>query len=252
MHLPADPQLGGSPVRNSEFENTHTRGRVISDVVGREQATNIIDVGAYTGETADWFSVLFPNATIWAVEPFPESFAELARKSNPRIRPFNFAAANFDGQTQFYYNSITPTSGIYSINPESSDSLSVAQQGERFAAVKNSSVGSIIVDARSLNSFVMEQDIQKIDLLKIDVQAAEVDVLKGSDQILDRVGAVLVEISLFDYYVKSSSIGDVESYLSPHGFSLWSVTDISNNPMNGRTDWVELLYVNSKRGMTGK
>jgi FkbM family methyltransferase len=252
MHLPADPQMGGSPVRNSEFENTYTRGRVISDVVGREQATNIIDVGAYSGETADWFSVLFPNATIWAVEPFPESFAELARKSNPRIKPFNFAAANFIGQVQFYYNSITPTSGIYPINSESSDSLSVAQQGGGGAADENSSVGSVMVDARSLNSFVEEQDIKRIDLLKIDVQAAEVDVLKGSDQILDRVGAVLVEIALFDYYVNSSSIGDVESYLSPHGFSLWSVTDISNNPMNGRTDWVELLYVNSKRDMTGK
>jgi FkbM family methyltransferase len=252
MPLPYDPQLGSSPARNTEFEKTHTRGRIISDRIGRERASTIIDVGAYKGETAEWFSVLFPNATIWAVEPFPESFAELAIKSNPRIKPFNFAAANFDGQVQFHYNSIAPTSGIYPINSQSVDSLAIGLTGLGTDASKNSSAGNLVVVARTLNSFVVEQDIQEIDLLKIDVQAAEVDVLKGSGQILDRVGAVLIEISLYDYYENSSSIGDVELCLSPHGFTLWSVTDISNNPMNGRTDWVELLYVNSRRGATGK
>ena len=252
MTFTADPQLGSSPLRNREFERTHSRGRVLSDRVGGEKARTVTDVGAYLGETAHWFSVLFPNATVWAVEPFPESFAKLALKSSNKLKPFNFAVTNFDGSVELYYNSIPHTSGIYPINSESSDSLSVAQQGESGAAAVNSSVGSVMVDARSLNSFVAEQNIQEIDLLKIDVQGAEVDVLKGSGQILNRVAVVLIEISLYDYYEKSSTIGDVESYLSPHGFSLWSVTDISNNPMNGRTDWVELLYVNSKRGVTGK
>jgi len=167
MPLPSDPQLGSSPVRNREFEKTHTRGRVISDRVGREHASTIIDVGAYRGETAEWFSVLFPNATIWAVEPLPESFAELALQKNPRIKPFNFAAASFDGQVQFHYNSIAPTSGIYPINSESSDSLTIGLTGIDTDVPANSSVGNLVVDARTLNSFVAEQDIKEIDLLKI-------------------------------------------------------------------------------------
>ena len=172
-------------------------------------------------------------------------------KSGTKIKPFNLAVTNFDGQVELHYNSISHTNGIYPINSDSSDSLSVAQRGE-VGIKQNSTIGSVLVNARSLNSFVEEQDILEIDLLKIDVQGAEVDVLKGSGNILNRVAVVLIEISLYDYYEKSSTIGDVESYLSPHGFSLWSVTDISNNPMNGRTDWVELLYVNSKRGVTGE
>lgn len=251
MTFTADPQLGSSPSRNQEFERAYSRGRVLADRVGREKARTIIDVGAYLGETAHWFSVLFPNATVWALEPFPESFAELVLKSGTKIKPFNLAVTNFDGQVELHYNSISHTNGIYPINSDSSDSLSVAQRGE-VGIKQNSTIGSVLVNARSLNSFVEEQDILEIDLLKIDVQGAEVDVLKGSGNILNRVAVVLIEISLYDYYEKSSTIGDVESYLSPHGFSLWSVTDISNNPMNGRTDWVELLYVNSKRGVTGE
>jgi FkbM family methyltransferase len=248
MLLPSDPQLGSSPARNSEFEKTHTRGRVISDSVGRERSSTIIDVGAYKGETAEWFSILFPNATIWAVEPFPESFAELTLRANSRIRPFNFAATNFDGQVKFHVNAIAPTSGIYAINLESSDSLALA--GVNTHEPMNSGAGNLVVDARTLNSFVAEQGIGEIDLLKIDVQAAELDVLEGSSQILEQVKAILIEIALFDYYEKSSSIGGIESFLSPHGFSLWSITDVSNNPMNGRTDWVELFYVKSNHSST--
>jgi hypothetical protein len=80
------------------------------------------------------------------------------------------------------------------------------------------------------------------------VQAAEIDVLNGGQSALACTKAILIEISLYDYYVHSGSIGGVESVLSPHGFSLWSVTDISRNPLNGRTDWVELFYVNAHLG----
>jgi FkbM family methyltransferase len=159
MQSSSDPQLGSSPARNGEFEKTHTRGRVISEHVGHEQASTIIDVGAYRGETAEWFSILFPNVTIWAVEPFPKSFAEWALKSSTRIRTLNFPVTNLDGQVELHYNSIPDTNGIYRINSESSNSLSVAQLNECGTFGANSIVGSMMIDARSLNSFVVGQNI---------------------------------------------------------------------------------------------
>ena len=49
-------------------------------------------------------------------------------------------------------------------------------------------------------------------------------------------------MSLFDYYDHKTSFSDIEKYLLPIGFELFSILEISNNPMNGRTDWVEVLY----------
>jgi len=50
-------------------------------------------------------------------------------------------------------------------------------------------------------------------------------------------------VSFFDYYVHKTNFADVEKYLLPAGFELFSILDISQNPMNGRTDWFEVLYV---------
>jgi len=66
--------------------------------------------------------------------------------------------------------------------------------------------------------------------------------LGGAGCALQKVNAIIIEISFYDYYEKSTSFIDVERYLKPAGFELFSILDISRNPMNGRTDWAEVLY----------
>jgi hypothetical protein len=103
-------------------------------------------------------------------------------------------------------------------------------------------LSSVGVPAHRLRVFADRQGIGAIDLRKIDVQGAEVDVLRESSAILERVGVIMIDISLYDCYTSSSSIGAVEELVRPFGFALRSITDTSHNPMNGRTDGVELLY----------
>ena len=86
---------------------------------------------------------------------------------------------------------------------------------------------------------------EKVDLLKIDVQGAECHVLRGGQNSLKTTRAIVLEISFFDYYEHQTSFLNVESILSPLGFKLYSISEISNNPLNGRTDWAEVVYVNS-------
>lgn len=244
MNQQPDPKLGNSPERNIQFQETFTRGRVISDYIGAERARVVIDVGAYLGETSEWFSKLFPSATIWAIEPNTESFNLLNTKSDARLKTFNLAISDQDGQVEFHVNRIAPTSGIHAINPASKDSIALAQsQLDSSKPPQNQRMRTLVMESKTLNTFVAEHEIGFIDLLKIDVQGAEIEVIKGSKEILNQTGTILIEVSLYDYYSKSSSIGEVESILGPNGFTLWSVTDISNNPMNGRTDWLELFYV---------
>ena len=67
-------------------------------------------------------------------------------------------------------------------------------------------------------------------------------VLEGGKSSLSKINAIILEVSLFDYYDHKTSFSDIEKYLLPIGFELFSILEISNNPMNGRTDWVEVLY----------
>jgi len=50
----------------------------------------------------------------------------------------------------------------------------------------------------------------------------------------------------YDYYERSLSFSDIEAYLLPAGFQLYDISHISKNPMNGRTDWLDVVYINNK------
>ena len=95
----------------------------------------------------------------------------------------------------------------------------------------------MITPATTINNM----SINNVDLLKIDVQGAEKKVLEGAKKVLSFTNSILVEVCLFDYYENVSSIKLIEE-LIPNNFQLYSILEISNNPMNGRTDWIELLY----------
>lgn len=247
MAAAPDPEIGQAATRNKAFATAFTRGRILAEAVGPDALT-VLDVGAYTGETAAWFADLFPQATIWAVEPFPDSYAALAAAGHPRVRPFQFAATDAEGTATLFANAIPHTNSLYPINPESRDSVDISRRREQGVLDEAQLLSSVDVPAHRLDEFADGQGIGAIDLLKIDVQGAEVDVLRGSSGILGRVGVIMIEISLYDYYTSSSSIGAVEELIRPYGFALWSITDTSHNPMNGRTDWVELLYRKPQSG----
>ena len=48
----------------------------------------------------------------------------------------------------------------------------------------------------------------------------------------------------YDLYERKLTFSDIEKYLLPAGFELFDISHISKNPSNGRTDWVDLIYVN--------
>ena len=83
-----------------------------------------------------------------------------------------------------------------------------------------------------------------IDILKIDTQGYEVGVLVGGKQMLKKTSCSIIEISLYDFYEKSTSILEVEQIMQEAGHSIWDISKVSKNPKNFRTDWVELVYRN--------
>ena len=90
----------------------------------------------------------------------------------------------------------------------------------------------------------LQQNLKKIDLLKIDTQGFEPEVLEGAGEYLKSTKVVLTELMFYDLYERKLTFSDIEKYLLPAGFELFDISHISKNPANGRTDWVDLIYVN--------
>lgn len=234
--------IGHSKARNKEFEEKFSRERLFQHVVSTDKPV-IFDIGAHRGESVAYLKRLFPQSSIFSFEPDPESFAILSSKPNEGVSYFNVAVSDMDGSAPFYRNHISHTNSLLKVNFSSRDSIgiakAVAENDHAYFAGFNEEVQ---VATTRLDTFLTCHSIDHIDLLKIDVQGAERRVLEGGGLQTTRV--IILEVSFYDYYEQNTTFMDVEQILLPIGFRLFSISEISNNPMNGRTDWAEVVYLN--------
>ena len=125
---------------------------------------------------------------------------------------------------------------LLKVNVKSKDSVGYAEKA------KNQKEKVAVV---SIDDFLIEHKIEKIDILKIDVQGYEKKVLKGSKKSLCKINCIIVEISFYDFYEHNSSLYEIEKMLKMT-HKIWDVSKISKNPKNLRTDWVEIVYRRNK------
>ena len=139
-----------------------------------KEAQTIVDIGANTGLFALLAAKANPACHVWAFEPVPFVFDML--QENKRLNELNnletvpIAALDFVGESTFY---ITRTSvGI----PTDSSSC----QGFRDEVVEYR------VPTTTLDEYVQSKDIGRLDLVKIDAEAAENKVIRGALRTVER------------------------------------------------------------------
>lgn len=216
--------------------------RVLVSLV-TSQAPLIVDVGAYTGSSAVRFRKLFPDARLVCFEPNPAARDELVRICNELggdVKVSDCAVSDADGSARFFVQGINPgLSGLARRSPTSKDSIAIAKGDGTH--LKQINLEEIEVRTTRLDSMELLDSVD-VDLLKIDVQSCEAKVLRGAPKLLKRTNVVMIEVSFYDFYENMSSFSAIEEFTEPAGLRLWAITTHSRNPMNGRTDWVNVVY----------
>jgi FkbM family methyltransferase len=237
-------EVGESTTRNQEFVRKFSRSSLIKGLIDERVHTPIIlDVGAHKGESVRYLRRLFPTALIHSFEPSPRSFAELTSLADERTHCHNVALSDVDGTIDFFSNSISHTNSVFRVNKASTDSIFFAEHRKKGADIPDEAFNQLMrVPAMRLATFCEQRRLEHVHLLKLDVQGAERKVLDGAKDMLQVTDTVIVEIMFFDYYEHQGSFLEIESVLAPLKFRLFSISEISNNPMNGRTDWAEVIY----------
>lgn len=133
----------------------------------------VVDAGGNRGDFARGMSERF-GCRVFVLEPVPELFESIAA-TTPNVRKFPCA--------------LTPESGTFRFNvarnPEA-NSLRALRPEE--------AIGEIEVRGVSLGDFMREQELDRIDLLKIDVEGAEIEILlRLEERVLARVKQIAVE-----------------------------------------------------------
>jgi FkbM family methyltransferase len=140
--------------------------------------STIIDVGAYTGLSAIYFAERYPTAMILALEPDPSNFALLVRNTHPypNIVPLDQALWHTDGRIDLR----DPGTGHWAFHVVPDD----PQDGRLRAQVATVCVRTLI------ERFALE----RIDLLKMNVEGAEREIFQHSEDWIERVGIIVAQL----------------------------------------------------------
>ncbi|MCK6649636.1 MAG: FkbM family methyltransferase [Bacteroidia bacterium] len=148
-----------------------------------KKANVIFDIGANTGIYSLIAKAVHPNSKVFAFEPVKRVFDKL--QENIQLNKFDIYA-----QEEAISNS-TGTAVIYDTYSDHIYSVTVNKN----LASSTTKVVEKKISTITLNDFIKKHNIEKIDLIKIDVETHEPEVLEGfSDYLSIHKPTILIEI----------------------------------------------------------
>lgn len=104
--------------------------------------------------------------------------------------------------------------------------------------------GSIVdVSVKALDDIVAAHKLTGPLVLKIDVEGAELEVLKGADQTLKSVIALIIELPLLGIRPRSPSFEDTFAFIASQGFHLFNVCEGGGIQENGRLGQADFIFL---------
>lgn len=162
----------------------------------------VLDIGAQIGVFSVFASQLAKNGKVFSFEPVPENF-ELLKKNIrlnliSNITPINKAVSNKNGQENIFLSEDTACHSFFT----------------NFSKVHR----KIPVETISLNSFIKENKISRIDFLKMDCEGAEYKILFNSPKnVLKKIKKIGMEYHNID---DKNNVSILKEFLEENGFKV--------------------------------
>lgn len=208
----------------------------------------IFDVGANQGQSIERFNKIFKDPVIHAFEPIDFEFKNLIKKysRNKNIILNNFALGSEDSSQKL---NITAKTGNSSFNKIRTGTEWLKKRSEQYHTSEDGYVlKSQDVKIKKLDQYSISNQINKIDLLKIDTQGYEDKVLEGSLKMIkeNNISIVLTEVIFDNVYNNYLSFSDIEKFLIPENYRMVGINLSNNNLFSGIAFFADVMYFNKK------
>jgi len=193
----------------------------------RKHPITCIDVGSRGGFEPDLLPIAGAVDGV-GFEPEPAAFAELvARPAGPwhSLRHLPIAIAGSEGTRTLHV-------------PEDPEGASLLPHDQTFACSFDKQqffrlVKTVSVQTRVLDAVLAQAGIDKPAYLKLDVEGAELEILKGAPNAIAHLLAIKAEVSFVPFRIDQPLAGEVEAFLRGKGFVLMDLYRTHRWRVNG-------------------
>lgn len=216
----------------NEFKNHEDL--VYTKVFKKNEKITIFDVGANQGLIISKFISLFPNATIHAFEPY-QPYASLLNQqfySNPNIKINTIGISNNKGEQLFNINKSIDTSSLLH---SKKTGLNSDEQ------VKT--VNQINISLTTIDEYLKNEEAQRINILKLDIQGSELNALRGAEIALKNknIDIIFTEAYFVQQYENQPLFSDIVKYLFDYGYVIQDIY----HPIYGlsKLAWCDVMFI---------
>jgi FkbM family methyltransferase len=185
--------------------------RVLDEVVGERMV--VLDIGAHVGIHALLVARrVGPGGRVFAFEPAPQTADLLERHIRwngleGRVEAVRAVVSDAVGVTAFFVNGATMAASVHEGN--------LATAREAFAGPTE----RILCETTTVDAFSADRGI-RVDVIKLDVEGAEVAVLRGATSTLRSGVTVVCEVHPQQLEVLGSSVEELEGLVSSAGLAM--------------------------------
>jgi FkbM family methyltransferase len=200
----------------------------IEHVKKKFSPATIVDVGGAFGEVTEFCAQEFPNAKILTFEPLSEyrpALEKIARR-NKNIKTFQFAVGSQVGEITFNVHDDLVGSSLFQ------------------------EVEGAVVDGKprtvpmiTLDKVIKDESVASPYLIKVDVQGAELEVIKGASDVLKDTEVLILEVSLFAVFKSGPQFYDIVLAMKERGFICYDIIGNAYRPLDNSLWQVDLVFV---------
>lgn len=209
-------------------------------ILSHTDVKTIFDIGANKGFVTRIYRDLFPHASIYCFEPFAVPFEILRKKFEgcDPVKPFPIAISDKNGEKDLYLYTNDVTNSLYPTVPNVEKYVDPAVIGN---------VGKAKVPTETIDDFCRRHAINKIDILKMDIQGGELDALKGSLEMLSKqlISLVYTETWFVNVYHHQPLFHQLYQFLDDHGYELFDFFNFVYT-WEGQVKWCDAIFLNKE------
>ena len=197
----------------------------------------VLDVGASVGAFAVGLRAAGYHGRIVSIEPLSTSFTQLAIacESDPQWECLHLALGSHPGAATLNVSRNAASSSLLPME----ERLSIIEPRAKFGGTERCTVATL----DELRERVLRDGDRAY--LKLDVQGAELEVLRGSEAALKQCEIIQAELSVVPLYTGAPLLQDVVLHLDDRGFGLLAIESAWADPRTGLILQVDGIFARS-------